>query len=513
MNLATRASIDSTFFVNKSAKPITFTYSTNQPDDENWIAIFAVGGWDQDQEYLTWTYAPNSSGNATIDSGNVAPGNYEAYFLFNSSYTQLADKIDVFNPGDVGPVTFVTNELTLQNGRQGDKFRANIAGIIHRRVEVPSFSIVNQINASWVSVDAAGNLTGTPPSSTVGNTTVVVQARLKDGSSDNLIVTIPIVAKGESLVRRFRMLTMNLWEGGVHVNDYHTKQVQILASLNVDVVAFQETAQTAGQRLAAAMGWNVHFSGDTAVLSRYPLAGLDGTAWATEAQVSFDGENSKLIIWSTHLEYTPYGPYGFCESHMTQGQVFAREAESGRPSEITEISKLINAQLRSNGTDIPVLLAGDFNAPSHLDWTNSARGLHCGIGYTPWPTSIIPVKAGLVDSFRAAYPNPVAYPGNTWSPVHPGDPQDRIDFIYYGGGAQVTASGPFVIGKPNIMPNVANNDWPSDHRSFVSEFEFNASAAIAVSVFNSNGRRSSTISKGLVAVLVLLITACDSYIM
>lgn len=476
--VASKPGGSSSFAAVKGEKAITFTYKTGTPDPKNWIALYPANSASPAQsKYLAWAYAPGSSGKIVVDGSKLNPGNYDAYYLYKDGYTQLADKIAVVNEGDTGPVKWIVKEMTLQNARQGDKFSANIAGIINRRVEVPEFKIVSQTKARWVSVDAKGNLSGTPTCA-VGNATVVVQATLKDGSSDKITVTIPIVAKGEPLVKRFRMYTMNIWVDGAYINDYYRKRVSILASLNADIVAIQETRQKAGQEIAQAMGWNVHYTGDTAVLSRYPLTALNGTDSSTEAKVLFDGEDSSVIVWSAHLGYDPYGPYDFCKDHMTQGQVFAREAESGRTPQVTAISDVIKDQLQSNGDKVPVILAGDFNAPSHLDWTDAARDLHCGVGYTPWPTSIKPIEAGLKDSFRELHPDPVADPANTWSPVNPApaEPQDRIDFIYYGGGAQVTASMPFIVGKPKNNPDVADNEWPSDHMAFVSDFDLKPSA-------------------------------------
>ncbi|CEJ80285.1 hypothetical protein VHEMI00479 [[Torrubiella] hemipterigena] len=251
---------------------------------------------------------------------------------------------------------------------------------------------------------------------------------------------------------------MNLWVAGTPINDYHHKQVGIIAKVNPDVIALQETSRIAGQRLAKTFGYGLSWVSDTAVLSRYPLTPLNGTSWASAALVSFDGDANQGIFWSAYLGYDPYGPYDFCRSHMSQSQVFQREEQSGRTPQIRDIVNAMKPQI-SNAEAIPVFLAGDFNASSHLDWTDAARNLHCGVGYTPWPTSKIPVDAGLIDSFRHLHPSPVAYPANTWSPIHPDAPQDRLDFIYYAGGVTPVVSDPYLVGNNN--PGSPNNEWPS----------------------------------------------------
>jgi hypothetical protein len=124
------------------------------------------------------------------------------------------------------------------------------------------------------------------------------------------------------------------------------------------------------------------------------------------------------------------------------------------------------------------LLLGDFNVPSHLDWTAATAAKRNGVGKVIWPTSDAVAKAGFIDSYRQIHPNPLTKPGDTWSPVFQGtEPQDRIDRIYWQGRAlKPTAAKTFTtavettIGREgsSITP-VANNTWPSDHAAVLTE--------------------------------------------
>ena len=69
-----------------------------------------------------------------------------------------------------------------------------------------------------------------------------------------------------------------------------------------------------------------------------------------------------------HLGYTPYGPYDACFGQMSVPQLLEREAESGRTGQIEGVLTAMRPQLR-RADATPVLLTGDFNASSHLDWT------------------------------------------------------------------------------------------------------------------------------------------------
>ncbi len=69
---------------------------------------------------------------------------------------------------------------------------------------------------------------------------------------------------------------------------------------------------------------------------------------------------------------------------------------------------------------IPLFLTGDFNAPSHLDWTEASVGSLPHMKYAvDWPVSQAVGDFGFVDTFRAANPDPVADPGRTWTYGYP----------------------------------------------------------------------------------------------
>ena len=90
-------------------------------------------------------------------------------------------------------------------------------------------------------------------------------------------------------------------------------------------------------------------------------------------------------------------------------------------------------------------LLGDFNAPSHLDYTAEVVGTRDYVKYVvDWPVSKAVEAAGFTDSWRAVYPDPLESLGLTWWAARPkvdgwnpgpNAPQDRIDFIYSAGPA------------------------------------------------------------------------------
>lgn len=94
-----------------------------------------------------------------------------------------------------------------------------------------------------------------------------------------------------------------------------------------------------------------------------------------------------------------------------------------------------------------VIMGGNFNEPSHLDWQTDTRNVwdHNG-AVIHWNCSVMLQKAGFKDAYREKHPDAVHYPGFTfpagnklaeeakleklaWAPDV--DERDRIDFIYY----------------------------------------------------------------------------------
>jgi hypothetical protein len=53
------------------------------------------------------------------------------------------------------------------------------------------------------------------------------------------------------------------------------------------------------------------------------------------------------------------------------------------------------------------------------------------------------------------------------------EPQDRIDYVLHNGhGLEVLDSRTIVTGTPRDWPDVAGNDWPSDHAAVLTTFAF-----------------------------------------
>ena len=112
--------------------------------------------------------------------------------------------------------------------------------------------------------------------------------------------------------------------------------------------------------------------------------------------------------------------------------------------------------------DIPIVIAGDFNSMSHLDYIKPFRNQFDGVAID-WPTSHILSDVGFRDAWREIHPEVNRKEDRTWTPRFPKQQQDRIDFIYYRGSRWKSK-------MPLLSTNILKNF--SDHAALVTEFSW-----------------------------------------
>jgi endonuclease/exonuclease/phosphatase family metal-dependent hydrolase len=244
------------------------------------------------------------------------------------------------------------------------------------------------------------------------------------------------------------------------------KLARIIRASGADVVGLQE-AERNTKTLARLLGW--HADPRAQVISRFPLlrpAGGQGLYTFVEPV-----PGRVVAVANTHLPSTPYGPYKV-QRGVSRERVIALERRL-RLAALKHVLRLL-PRLAAHGT--PVFLTGDFNSPSHLDWTQAVADARADVPYPLlWPASAALADAGFVDSYRVAHPDPVADPGFTWTPGGPqareDDVFDRIDWVLAAGPA-TTVSSSLVGEAGNPQVDVATpGRFPTDHRGVVSTFE------------------------------------------
>lgn len=263
-----------------------------------------------------------------------------------------------------------------------------------------------------------------------------------------------------------RVMTFNVLIGGMSVD--FAKVIEAVAASGADVVALEETYGNSDV-LAAALGWP-YVSERTDVIARFPLVDPPEAGgkyvWAEVAP------GQVVAVGNVHLPPEPYAPY--FTSVCPESALLQLEREARLPALAPLLQQL--TPLAADG--MPVFLVGDFNAPSHLDWTPETVGERPHLTYpVRWPVSVALEEAGFIDSYRAIHPDPKAWPGLTWwagltSTDDRGlseEPRDRIDLVLAAGPARAQNSE--IVGEagaPGV--DIGISPWPSDHRAVVSTF-------------------------------------------
>ena len=260
-----------------------------------------------------------------------------------------------------------------------------------------------------------------------------------------------------------RAMTFNVWMGGVQVD--LAQVVAAIQAAEADVVGLQEVEGHTRQ-IADALGWQ-YADERTQIISRWPLIDPPGA----NGLYVFVGPSPGAVvaIANVHLPSDPYGPEAVRDS-ATAEEVLALEEETRLATLQPWLDRL--PELVSDG--IPVILTGDFNTPSSLDWTEATAASRDQVLYPlAWPVSVAAMDAGFRDTFREAHPDPVQRPGLTWTPgyphpfVRPNETFDRIDWVLAAGNIEVLSSE--VVGEAgNPDVDIAVTPWPSDHRGVVS---------------------------------------------
>lgn len=295
----------------------------------------------------------------------------------------------------------------------------------------------------------------------------------------------PSFAADEAPPAGFTLMSYNVWKGWSQVDDGFEKGIASIRESKADVVGLQEATPELAQKIAAALGW--HWAekgqGTAEIVSRYPIVETRGIDRLTEATIRLsESPRRDIVVFNCHLDYLAYGPYAANLPGATPESVLAEEAHSQRAAQMKGMLEFMRPFLAASA-EVPVFLTGDFNGPSHLDWTEAARAAHGNVGPVAWSPSSQVIAAGMVDSFRVLHPDPVAESGNTWSAIHKGsEPQDRIDFTYHmGQGLMVVSSRTFSNGVQVTLGSwrdtrdftpVRGNTWPSDHFAVLTEYHF-----------------------------------------
>ena len=268
-----------------------------------------------------------------------------------------------------------------------------------------------------------------------------------------------------------KIMQFNIWHGANETGKETgmIRLIKLLKESNADVYTFQETYGS-GEKIADALGYNFYLiSTNLSIMSRYPITEtfrLYQPFKSGGVQITVPG-NRKInvfAVWLSHLPYyqrdLPQGKWRSIEDYMV-------EENDTRGKDIKNIMAGIDS-ICQKSPSVPVIMSGDFNSGSYLDWLKKTEKIH--FGYTiKWPASITAHKSGFKDAYREVNPYPLKDIGVTWSTIkHGSNPKyqnDRIDYIYYR-GKQLRVLNAHVINAGGLVR------FPSDHAAISALFKW-----------------------------------------
>jgi endonuclease/exonuclease/phosphatase family metal-dependent hydrolase len=228
--------------------------------------------------------------------------------------------------------------------------------------------------------------------------------------------------------------TWNIWHGGRENGDSigPLQIAKLLQESNADLIALQETYGS-GEFLASQLQCHFHPRGtNVSILSRYPIV-EDVSVFlpfhCVGAVISLPGRQ-QIAFYSIWLSYNEDIWVEGIRDSLSTADMLAGTGISGE--QMKTLLSAIHSRLDSSAyAAIPVLIAGDFNAMSHLDYTDENIGQYGFV--VEWPTSLQLVQQGFADAYRQHFPTVERMRDRTWSPRFPDQEQDRIDYIYFRG--------------------------------------------------------------------------------
>ncbi|MCW3806575.1 endonuclease/exonuclease/phosphatase family protein [Plebeiibacterium marinum] len=262
----------------------------------------------------------------------------------------------------------------------------------------------------------------------------------------------------------FKVLTWNIWNGGKQMGKTAgiNQIVNVIKKSGADIVSLQEDFG-AGQYISDKLGFTYYkCSENLSLLSRFPISKTHQIFRPLNIGIVqlLLKENDPILICPIWLSFTPNIKGMLANPEANQDTIINIE-EKSRGSEV----RFILSELKKFSTQIEsgsIILAGDFNSGSHLDWTaDNINNKYNKV--IPFPTSILLEENNYTDAYRQIWPGNLKKQGNTYSPIFKEGYNDRIDFVYYK-GTTIEAIDASVIDKTDSF-------FPSDHAALLITFK------------------------------------------
>lgn len=278
----------------------------------------------------------------------------------------------------------------------------------------------------------------------------------------------------------FKVMSWNILHGGNDVKDGKSSIIQIIKEINPDVILMVETYGS-GKAIADSLGYNFHLIApegtaaddknvNLSIISRYPF----GERIDTKFPFYLGGreimiQNQKIRFFSNWFHYLPWENEPE-KLGKTTAELLVWEKSGSKYEMIQKVLPYLKKYALESDS-IPMILGGDLNTPSHLDWAKNTKKIHNNL-VVPWYATKVLEEIGLVDTYRTLNPDPNVSPGITWHTKGEKDAH-RIDYIFYKSPKlKALKSESFkVFLEETIKLNDKEILYPSDHGFVVTTFK------------------------------------------
>jgi exonuclease III len=190
----------------------------------------------------------------------------------------------------------------------------------------------------------------------------------------------------------FKVMAWNILHGGNDIENGQQNVVKIIREINPDVILMVETYGS-GPYIAKELGYNFHLiaqrgtalddqSVNLSVFSKFPFGERIDTDYpfflgGTEIII----HDVKMHFFSNWFHYLPWNNEPE-KMGKTVEELLEWEKTEHRYKMIQKVLPYFN-KYASQSDSIPVIVGGDMNSPSHLDWSEKTKKIHNNL-VVPW---------------------------------------------------------------------------------------------------------------------------------
>lgn len=317
----------------------------------------------------------------------------------------------------------------------------------------------------------------------------------------------------------FKVLQFNIWQEGTVVEGGFEAIADEIIRSDADFVTLSEVRNYHNTRFCDRITealkrrgkiYYSFYSEDSGLLSRFPITDSvtvyplkDDRGSMYKALIRMG--NTEVALFTAHLDYRNCAYY---DVRGYDGNSWHKRMPVTDVDSVLYLNRLsvrddamecfIREAEKDRDAGRLVLLGGDFNEPSHLDWTEATKDKYDHQGLVvPWDVSVMLARAGYKDVYREMYPDPLTHPGFTcpadckdislnrlvWSPQ--ADDRERIDYIMYAPQEGLSLEAVTLIGpEGDILRGNRVTErkedlilkplgvWPTDHKAVLATFRY-----------------------------------------